>query len=150
MADFLVSGGDCGNMKSSLLMSAYVVSISLFYIRMTAFVQSSSAALLNVSVLTSDIYSVLFVVLTTGVVPSFMYFVGTFFVFAGVFAYSFMEKMEEGEVVRGGNVKEQGEGDGEEDRMYLRSSADIADDDEGVDILDDGGGREVHEVRSFV
>lgn len=77
---------------SGLLISGYVASIAGFYILVSGFLTKSSAALLNVSLLTADIYSLLFVVFAEHVVPGPLYFAGTVVVFAGVGLFNYYEQ----------------------------------------------------------
>ena len=79
----------------------------------------SSAALLNVSLLTSDIYSLVFVILTTGDFPSWVYFVGTALIFGGVGMYSYHEDKEEEE---GAEEEKEGEKEEEGERKRIRSN----------------------------
>ncbi|GMH57303.1 hypothetical protein TrRE_jg5195, partial [Triparma retinervis] len=107
---------ECEGGSPGWLLGGYVISITLFYVRMTSFVQTSSAALLNVSLLTSDVYSLVWVVATSGHWPSWVYFVGTAFIFGGVGLYSYAEDAVEEEKERGSTVEEDG-GDRREDRL---------------------------------
>ena len=116
--DFFTRGTeeDCIGGTPGWLLGGYVLSITMFYVRMTTFVQTSSAALLNVSLLTSDVYSLIWVVSTDGTWPSWVYFVGTAFIFGGVAMYSVEEDKVEGGEGRDSSIVEDGE-EGRIDRV---------------------------------
>jgi solute carrier family 35 protein F1/2 len=77
----------CSPAFSLALIGAYVASISFFYIGVTIFLVHSEAALLNLSLLTSDIWAVLFLVFVLHESPSFLYFVAFVIICAGVVLY---------------------------------------------------------------
>ncbi|GMI14637.1 hypothetical protein TrLO_g7167 [Triparma laevis f. longispina] len=108
----------CDAWRSGLLISGYVASIAGFYILVSGFLTKSSAALLNVSLLTADIYSLLFVVFAEHVVPGPLYFAGTVVVFAGVGLFNYYEQ----------RVIESEGGSSEEARALLTSSSNTTSD----------------------
>ncbi|GMH99458.1 hypothetical protein TrVE_jg3858 [Triparma verrucosa] len=107
-----VEEGRCSSWRSGGLIGGYVVSIASFYVLVTGFLVDNSAALLNVSLLTADVYSLIFVVFAEKVVPGWLYFLGTLVVFWGVGLFNYHEKSQEG-------GREEGEGIGESDKSDL-------------------------------
>ena len=104
----------CEPGESGGLVAGYVASISGFYVLVSGFLVDSSAALLNVSLLTADIYSLLFVVFAEGVVPNWLYFLGTAAVFLGVGLFNYHERAQERGGGGGVGVKQvDGDGGGE-------------------------------------
>ena len=71
-----------------LLTLAYVISIISFYIGVSLFLQYNSAALLNISLLTSDVYATLFQVFVEKFNPSILYFVAFVIIVFGVVSFN--------------------------------------------------------------
>ncbi|GMI41592.1 hypothetical protein TeGR_g9424, partial [Tetraparma gracilis] len=85
---------------SLLILFAYVASIATFYVGVSLFLQTSSAALLNISLLTSDVYATLFQVFVEGFEPHWLFFAAFLIIIGGVVTFN-KEEREGQERARG-------------------------------------------------
>lgn len=69
------------------LVAGYVVSAYLFNYCMTRFLAKSESALLTLSLLTADLYSVIFTVIAENMTPTFLFYFAFIFVIVGVIVY---------------------------------------------------------------
>ncbi len=84
------------DIQSVLLILAFVATIVSFYVGVSLFLQTSSAALLNISLLTSDIYATLFQVFVLNVTPSWLYFVAFIVIGGGVGGFNYYDGRDDG------------------------------------------------------
>ena len=75
-------------------------SIATFYVGVSLFLQTSSAALLNISLLTSDVYATLFQVFVEGFEPHWLFFAAFLIIIGGVVTFN-KEEREGQERARG-------------------------------------------------
>jgi len=107
-----------------LLVAGYVMSITSFYIGVSLFLQTSSAALLNISLLTSDVYATVFQVFVEEFTPSWLYFVAFAVIVGGVVTFN-REEREEREGIEGRENK--GRADSDSDTAILVKEAGLSD-----------------------
>mmetsp|Transcript_15738 Transcript_15738/g.24162 ORF Transcript_15738/g.24162 Transcript_15738/m.24162 type:complete len:389 (+) Transcript_15738:132-1298(+) len=90
-SDVLDPGGGGGNTCSRgtawLLLLGFVVTNVVCYISIALFLQASEAAFLNISLLTGDLWSVLFSVVAQKILPAPFFFLALTFVISGVLIY---------------------------------------------------------------
>mmetsp|Transcript_10533 Transcript_10533/g.15657 ORF Transcript_10533/g.15657 Transcript_10533/m.15657 type:complete len:428 (+) Transcript_10533:302-1585(+) len=84
---FFTPDHDCHHEYAVLLWISYVLAAFLFVTGASRFLKISEAALMNLSLLTSDLYAVLFSVFAEGVIPSEFYFLALFCIVLGVYVY---------------------------------------------------------------
>lgn len=80
-------GQTCSRGVAWLLLLAFVVVNIICYISIARFLQVSEAAFLNISLLTGDLWSVMFSVMAQKILPAPLFFLALFFVVAGVLVY---------------------------------------------------------------
>jgi solute carrier family 35 protein F1/2 len=83
----LFSGNGCSAAKGSILLAGSVLTKSLASSGTASFLLVSEAALLNLSLLTTDLWSATFSVLTEGITPPPLFWVALLVIFLGVFLY---------------------------------------------------------------
>jgi solute carrier family 35 protein F1/2 len=81
------SGDGCSAAEGSILLAASVVNKGLAFSGTAGFLLVSEAALLNLSLLTTDLWSATFSVLTEGITPPPLFWVALVVIFLGVFLY---------------------------------------------------------------
>jgi len=79
--------GACSAQISLLLLAAYIACQVIRKTALSYFVLISEAALLNLSMLTSDLYTTTFSVVAQDILPRPFFFVGLFMVLSGIFMY---------------------------------------------------------------
>lgn len=84
---YVVHGSTCSTGLSSLLLVMSVVAKSLDIAGTAGFLYISEATLLNLSLLTTDLWSATFSILVEGIVPSPLFWVALVVVFLGIFLY---------------------------------------------------------------
>jgi hypothetical protein len=77
----------CSTGEGILLLLAYVVSLALIYVGGAYFLLVSESALYNLSLLTSDFFTVVFSVVAEHIVPPPLFFVALVLIVAGVVLY---------------------------------------------------------------
>lgn len=75
-----------------LSISGFVICLNCMYINTSLFLQSGDATFFNLSLLTSDVYAVVFSYLLTGELVQWLYFIGFALVFWGLTIYHSSEK----------------------------------------------------------
>lgn len=80
-------GSECSGGSIGLLIAASVVAKSLTMIGTAGFLFISEAALLNLSLLTTDLWSASFLILIEGMIPPPLFWVALLVVFVGIFIY---------------------------------------------------------------
>jgi len=84
----LVDGSsDCSLGYIGFLLASFVFCNYLSYNGVARFLVISEAALLNLSLLTSDVYTVMFSIFDQGIVPNPLFFLAMLLIFAGVVIY---------------------------------------------------------------
>lgn len=79
--------GECSTSKGFSLLFACALFSIVSYAGMSRFLISSEAALLNLSLLTGDLYAALFIVVEQNIVPTFHFWISLFLIVIGVFVY---------------------------------------------------------------
>jgi solute carrier family 35 protein F1/2 len=74
-------------LDTALFMTGFVFCMFFFYLNVSRLLVCSDSALFNLSLLTSDVYAVLFSVIFTGAWVSWMYLLAFFFVCIGIYIY---------------------------------------------------------------
>lgn len=104
----LFQGDGCSAVEGSLLLAVSAVAKGLALSGTASFLLISEAALLNLSLLTTDLWSATFSVLTEGITPSPLFWVALVVIFLGVFLYEMgpspVAQHEEGDL-RSGDTK---------------------------------------------
>jgi len=77
----------CSRIDFVFLLACAVGCNAFFYVGVTLFLQVSEAPMLNLSLLSSDIWAMVFSVFVQHILPSRMYFVAFFAILSGVFCY---------------------------------------------------------------
>jgi solute carrier family 35 protein F1/2 len=83
----LVSGNGCSAAEGGILLAASVLTKGLAFSGTASFLLVSEAALLNLSLLTTDLWSATFSVLTEGITPPPLFWAALVVIFFGVFLY---------------------------------------------------------------
>ena len=83
----LFQGEGCSAVEGGLLLAVSVVAKGLAFSGTAGFLLVSEAAFLNLSLLTTDLWSATFSVLTEGITPSPLFWVALVVIFLGVFLY---------------------------------------------------------------
>ncbi len=88
---FVVEYNDARNAPWNDRMWGYIIGFVLvqtgFYLNVSRLLRGSDAALFNLSLLTSDVYAVIFSFLFTGSLVHWLYFIAFFFVAIGIYVY---------------------------------------------------------------
>ena len=79
--------GACARYISLLLLAAYVACQVIRKSALARFLLISEAALLNLSMLTSDVYTTIFSIIAQNILPRSYFFVGLALVVSGIFVY---------------------------------------------------------------
>lgn len=91
IAEFFGTGGDksetCSERTAWYLLCAFLVSNVSYYVGAARFLQISEAAFFNLSLLTGDIWSVIFSVISEHIVPPSVFFFALIFTISGVVLY---------------------------------------------------------------
>ena len=92
-----INGGDaCSLSTAQWLLVGFTFSTVATYLGTVRFLQVSDAAFFNLSLLTGDLWSVIFSIVEEGIVPGSLFFIALVFIVAGVIVYEMTEEPAEG------------------------------------------------------
>ena len=102
-----VNGPDaCSLATAQWLLVGFTGATVATYLGAARFLQVSDAAFFNLSLLTGDLWSVIFSIVEEGIVPGTLFFVALVFIVAGVIVYEMTEEPAEGPAVLQTKLKE--------------------------------------------
>ena len=81
------TGSNCSLIESWSFLISYSVVMYISYVGTAFFLKVSEAAILNLSLLTADFWSVIFTIVVQQILPSPMFWVALFLIISGVFIY---------------------------------------------------------------
>jgi len=84
---FFNGNASCNTTDSATLLFTFVISIYINYVGRAKFLQLSEAALLNLSLLTADLYAVAFTVLVERIYPQPLFYLALTLIIGGVIVY---------------------------------------------------------------
>ena len=85
--DFSPTKNVCSNVESIFELIGFFIFMYLTYVGISYFLLTSEATLLNLSLLTADIWAVIFTVVAQKIVPALLFWVSLVLVLSGVFVY---------------------------------------------------------------
>merc|ERR1712038_462185 len=85
--DFSPTKNVCSNVESLLELMGFCIFMYVTYVGISYFLQTSEATLLNLSLLTADIWAVIFTIVAQKIVPALLFWVSLVLVLTGVFVY---------------------------------------------------------------
>lgn len=91
--------GECSSTEAQWLLVLFVIATVTTYNGSALFLQVSDAAFFNLSLLTGDLWSVIFSIVEEGIVPGALFFVALVFIVAGVIVYEMTEEPADGRAV---------------------------------------------------
>ena len=94
--DVLHGDDACSLSTARLLLVAFTGATVTTYLGTVRFLQVSDAAFFNLSLLTGDLWSVIFSIVEEGIVPGSLFFVALVFIVSGVIVYEMTEEPSEG------------------------------------------------------
>ena len=92
-----INGGDaCSLATAQWILVVFTISTVVTYMGSALFLQVSDAAFFNLSLLTGDLWSVMFSIIEEGIVPGTLFFVALVFIVSGVIVYEMTEEPAQG------------------------------------------------------